>query len=50
MIDPKLKREIEKMVHKRSPQFFMKLMARLLAEKQARQAIKTKKKKHDNLN
>jgi hypothetical protein len=43
MIPTKLKREIEKMVHKRSPGFLMKLMAVLEAEK-------AKKKKYDSTN
>lgn len=42
MITPKFKREIEKMVHQRSPQFVIKLMARLLEEK--KKEFKKKKK------
>jgi hypothetical protein len=41
MINPRLKQEIERMVHKRSPQFFIKLIARLSEEK--------KKIKNDNV-
>lgn len=41
MIKPALKKEIERLVHKRSPQFMIKLMAKLLAEK-------SKDKKNDN--
>lgn len=43
MIHPKLKKEIEKMVHQRSGNFFIKLMTKLAVEK-------AKKKKYDNLN
>lgn len=46
MIPIKLQREIEKMVHKRSPQFYMKLITTLMAAKQK----DMKKKKDDNIN